>query len=53
MSVKGHCDDCESLVTITPTGKKRHEGFSAEYWRILEHKSKHTGTWCPGSGRLV
>jgi hypothetical protein len=56
---KARCEDCEEAgeedphQLITPTGRKLGEGFSAEFWRIVEHKNKKTGPFCPGSGRLV
>jgi hypothetical protein len=55
VTVRAHCEDCEDPegVIITPTGKKQREGWSAEWWRMVEHKDKKTGQWCPGSGRLV
>lgn len=49
------CPDCDELVEITPTGKKKHEGFSAEWWRVVLHKDKRAlappDELCPGSGR--
>lgn len=52
MAVKTPCPGgCEELVVIIPTGKKKHSGFSAEWWEIVPH-DKH-GQRCPGSGKQV
>ena len=53
MNVKAHCDDCESLQLITPTGIKQGESGSSTWWRLVSHKNKKTGDFCSGSGKLV
>lgn len=54
MNVKAHCDDCDDLAPITPTGQRRNpDKGTDEWWRIVSHKNKKTGQFCPGSGRLV
>ncbi len=52
--VKAHCDDCDRVRTITPTGKRRNPDRGTDtWWRIIEHWDERTGQPCPGSGRLV
>lgn len=53
VTVKAHCDDCEHPQTVTPTGKRKRDGWSAEYWRVVEHRDPRDGQFCPGSGKLV
>jgi hypothetical protein len=51
VTVKAHCEDCDKLQTIVPTGKKRREGFSAEFWKVVVHFVN--GQPCPGSDKEV
>lgn len=53
MNVKAHCDDCDKVRTITPTGKRRAATGTDTWWRIVEHWDERIGQPCPGSGRLV
>lgn len=49
--MKARCPECDELVTITPTGKRRAERGTDEWWRVLEHWRE--GLPCKGSGRLL
>lgn len=51
--VKAVCPTCEALVEITPTGEKKKEGWSAEWWQIVMHKKPDEPAICAGSGRRL
>ena len=55
---KGFCPYCDTLQGISPTGDKKHVGWSAEWWRVDMHRKPDdrpdvVGEVCEGSGRLL
>ena len=51
--MRAWCPECDELLEITPTGEKRHEGYSSEWQRIVMHKHPTKPEICKGSGRKV
>jgi hypothetical protein len=55
------CPDCRELVEIQPTGKRIAIGWSAQWWRLIDHtvdvRYSASGVviaeHCDGSGKRV
>lgn len=48
------CPVCDTLVSITPTGERRHATKGTDtWWRVDMHKHPAKTEVCDGSGKKV